>query len=115
MSQQRGIRSEVITTRFHAPGPDGISKTAQEVVIVGVDGRDPVREHIPAVRLVTRENVTACHGLTLHHFEPLPGVPAGRVGYMASGAYVVVRSSAAAALGLTPRRLRPPRPHRDGR
>ncbi|KZE41598.1 hypothetical protein [Microbacterium sp. T32] len=40
--------------------------------------------------------------MTLQHFEPVEAVPADRVGYMASGAYVVVPVAVARALDLFP-------------
>ncbi|ROP44273.1 MULTISPECIES: hypothetical protein [unclassified Rathayibacter] len=102
MSQQRGTRTEVITTTTHSPGVEGISRTARQVVIVGAGGRDPVTEQTPAVHLVTREGRAGLPGVTLQHFEPVDPVPADRVGYMASGAYVVVPVAVARALDLFP-------------
>jgi len=102
MSQQRGTCTEVITTTTHSPGVEGISRTAREVVIVGAGGRDPVTEQTPAVRLVTREGGASLAGVTLQHFEPTEPLPAGRVGYMASGAFAVVPVAVARALDLFP-------------
>ncbi|MCJ1702148.1 hypothetical protein MT356_20750 [Rathayibacter festucae] len=102
MSQQRGTRTEVITTTTHSPGVEGISRTAREVVIVGAGGRDPVTEQTPAVHLVTREGRASLAGMTLQHFEPVDAVGEGRVGYMASGAFVVVPVAVARALDLFP-------------
>lgn len=102
MSQQRGTRTEVITTTTHSPGVEGISRTARQVVIVGAGGRDPVTEQTPAVHLVTREGRAGLPGVTLQHFEPVEALPADRVGYMASGAYVVVPVDVARALDLFP-------------
>ncbi|KQQ18733.1 hypothetical protein ASF48_17595 [Rathayibacter sp. Leaf299] len=100
MSQQRGTRAEVITSEYHGPGAEGISRIARQVVIVGAGGRDPVTEQAPAVHLVTRSRAVA--GVTLHHFEPMDAVGEGRIGYMASGAYVVVPITVARALDLYP-------------
>ncbi|TDX74868.1 hypothetical protein EDF35_3843 [Rathayibacter sp. PhB151] len=102
MSQQRGTRTEVITTTTHSPGLEGISRTAREVVIVGAGGRDLVTEQTPAVHLVTREGGASLVGVTLQHFEPVDAVGEGRVGYMASGAFVVVPVAVARALDLFP-------------
>ncbi|QHC60978.1 hypothetical protein [Rathayibacter sp. VKM Ac-2760] len=102
MSQQRGTRTEVITTTTHSPGVEGISRTAREVVIVGAGGRDPVTEQTPAVRLVTREGGASLAGVALQHFEPTEPLSAGRVGYMASGAFIVVPVEVARALDLFP-------------
>ncbi|MCJ1697965.1 hypothetical protein MT349_19455 [Rathayibacter caricis] len=102
MSQQRGTRTEVITTTAHSPGVEGISRTARQVVIVGAGGRDPVTEQTPAVHLVTREGRAGVPGVTLQHFEPVEVLTADRVGYMASGAYVVVPVDVARALDLYP-------------
>ncbi|PPF25850.1 MULTISPECIES: hypothetical protein [unclassified Rathayibacter] len=100
MTQQRGTRTEVITSEYHGPGTEGISRTARQVVIVGAGGRDPVTEQTPAVHLVTRSGAVA--GVTLQHFEPVEPVGEGRIGYMASGAYVVVPVDVARALDLFP-------------
>lgn len=102
MSQQRGTRTEVITSVNHGPGEEGISRTARQVVIVGAGGNDPVTEQTPAVRLVTRSGGRAVAGVTLQHFEPVEALPADRVGYMASGAYVVVPVAVARSLDLFP-------------
>lgn len=102
MSQQRGTCTEVIKSEYHGPGTEGISRTARQVVIVGAGGRDPVTEQTPAVRLVTRRGRAGLPGVTLQHFEPVDPVPADRVGYMASGAYVVVPVDVARALDLYP-------------
>ncbi|MCJ1688536.1 hypothetical protein [Rathayibacter sp. VKM Ac-2927] len=59
-------------------------------------------EQTPAVHLVTREGGASLGGMTLHHFEPAEPLPAGRVGYMASGAFVVVPVAVARALDLFP-------------
>ena len=100
MSEQRGHRTEVIKSEYHGPGTEGISRTARQVVIVGAGGSDPVTDQAPAVHLVTRSGVVA--GVTLHHFEPVEPVGEGRVGYMASGVYVVVPVAVARALDLFP-------------
>lgn len=98
MSEQRGTRTEVIVSVNHGPGQEGISRTARQVVIIGAGGTDPVTEQTPAVHLATREVI----GMTLQHFEPADAVGEGRVGYMASGAYVVVPVAVARALDLYP-------------
>lgn len=98
MSEQRGTRTEVIVSVNHGPGEEGISRTVRQVVIIGAGGNDPVTEQTPAVRLVTREVI----GMTLQHFEPAERVAADRMGYMASGAYVVVPVAVARALDLYP-------------
>ena len=102
MSEQRGTRTEVIKSENHGPGAEGISRTARQVVIVGAGGNDPVTEQTPAVRLVTRSGGRAVAGVTLQHFEPVEPLPADRIGYMASGAYVVVPVAVARALDLYP-------------
>ena len=102
MSQQRGTRTEVITSENHGPGEDGISRTARQVIIVGAGGRDPVTEQTPAVHLVTREGRASLAGMALQHFEPVNAVGEGRIGYMASGAFVVVPVAVARALDLFP-------------
>lgn len=98
MSEQRGTRTEVIVSVNHGPGEKGISRTARQVVIIGVGGNDPVTEQAPAVRLVAREGID----MTLQHFEPAEPVAADRIGYMASGAYVVVPVAVARSLDLYP-------------
>lgn len=98
MSEQRGTRTEVIVSVNHGPGEEGMSRTARQVVVIGAGGNDPVTEQTPAVRLVTRETI----GMTLQHFEPAERVAADRIGYMASGAYVVVPVAVARALDLYP-------------
>ncbi|MCJ1688589.1 hypothetical protein [Rathayibacter sp. VKM Ac-2927] len=100
MSQQRGTRTEVIKREYYGPGTEGISRTARQVVIVGAGGSDPVTDQAPAVHLITRSGAVA--GVTLQHFEPVEPVGEGRIGYMASGAYVVVPVAVARALDLFP-------------
>lgn len=102
MTTTRGYLAHVITGPNHSPGPDGISASTSRVVIVGAGGTEPVTEQTPAVRLVTRLHVAACAGATLQHFSPVEVVPTGRVGYMASDAYVVVPLAAARTLGMVP-------------
>lgn len=102
MSQQRGTRTEVITSEHHGLGAEGISRTARQVVIIGTGGRDAVTDQTPAVHLVTRQGRAGLPGVTLQHFEPVNPVAADRVGYMASGAYVVVPVDVARALDLYP-------------
>lgn len=102
MSEQRGTRTEVIVSEYHSPGTEGISRTARQVVILGAGGRDSVTEQSPAVHLVTRQGGASLAGVTLQHFEPVEPLPAGRIGYMASGAYVVVPVAVARALNLFP-------------
>lgn len=102
MSQQRGTRTEIIVSEYHGPGTEGISRTARQVVIVGAGGRDPVTEQTPAVRLVTHTAGEALAGMTVQHFEPVEPVGEGRIGYMASGAYVVVPVAVARELDLVP-------------
>lgn len=102
MSQQRGTRTEVITSEHHGPGAEGISRTARQVVIVGAGGNDPVTDQTPAVHLVTRHGRAGLPGVTLQHFEPVEALAADRIGYMASGAYVVVPVDVARALDLYP-------------
>ncbi|MBO0984907.1 hypothetical protein [Rathayibacter sp. SD072] len=102
MSQQRGTRTEVIKSEYHGPGAEGISRTARQVVIVGAGGSDPVTDQTPAVHLVTREGRASLTGVTLQHFEPVEPAGEGRIGYMASGAYVVVPVAVARALDLFP-------------
>ncbi|PPI27977.1 hypothetical protein [Rathayibacter sp. AY1B4] len=102
MSEQRGTRTEVIKSENHGPGAEGISRTARQVVIVGAGGRDPVTKQTPAVHLVTRQGRAGLPGVTLQHFEPVEPLAAGLVGYMASGAYVVVPVAVARALDLFP-------------
>ena len=102
MSQQRGTRTEIITSEHHGPGAEGISRTARQVVIIGAGGTDLVTEQAPAVHLVTRQGRAGLPGVTLQHFEPVDAVGEGRVGYMASGAHVVVPVAVARALDLYP-------------
>lgn len=102
MTATHGHLAEVITSANHSPGPEGISARAGRVVIVGAGGTDQVTEQTPAVQLVTRLHVAACGGATLQHFAPVEPVGAGRTGYMASGAYVVVPLAAARSLGMVP-------------
>jgi len=102
MSEQRGNRTEVITSRHHGPGAEGISRIARQVVIVGAGGRDPVTRADPGRAPGHPPGLRGGPGVTLQHFEPIEPLTADRVGYMASGAYVVVPVDAARALDLYP-------------
>ncbi|TPW78063.1 hypothetical protein [Schumannella soli] len=99
MTQPTGTIAEILFGARHSPA-DGISSRVDEVTVTHEGGRHTADERTPAVRLVTRTNTIP--GMTLHHFEPVEPRPAERVGYMASGAWVVVGVDLARELGIAP-------------
>lgn len=90
-SQVRGFIARVIRGEFHSPGDEGLSLTARTVLIVHPAG-DTLSASLPTVQLRKRLS---------HFFVPTMPCPAGRVGYMAGGAYIEVEPQAAAALGIS--------------
>jgi len=98
---QAGTLAPLMVGEFHGPA-DGISATATTVTVVNDDGRHAPTDGRPAVHLVTRTSATLRGGVTFHHFEPVTPCPPTRAGYMASGAWVVIDSATARALGIDP-------------
>jgi hypothetical protein len=101
MTTTTGTISSLMFGEFHSPA-DGISASTRTVTVLHPDGRQAPTDTRPGVRLVTRPQVTALRGVTMHHFEPATGCPPDRVGFMASGAWVVIDSPTARALNITP-------------
>lgn len=86
MEYTHGIPGSILTGQFHVPN-GGISARFHRVTIVGpeIDGAPhlrPIYPDAPAVRIQQR---TAKYSALV----PVEPVSPGRVGYMASGAYVV--------------------------
>ncbi|WIB72624.1 hypothetical protein [Curtobacterium sp. MCBD17_026] len=98
-TQHTGTITTLLFSEAHSPN-DGISRDADTVTVVHENGPHTGDEGTPAVRLVTRPNTLPA--VTLRHFEPVEPCPADRVGYMASGAWVVVGVDLARALGIDP-------------
>ncbi len=91
----RGFVAPVIRTEFHAPGSQGLSATAMQVLVEHPHG-PTVSFELPVVRHDRFEYL----GDVTHKFVPVEQVPADRVGYMYGGALIQVRSDLATALGL---------------
>jgi hypothetical protein len=98
-TQHTGTITTLLFSESHSPA-DGISRDADTVTVTHNNGPHAVEEGSPAVRLVVRPNTLP--GVTLRHFEPVEPCPADRIGYMASGAWVVVGVDIARALGIDP-------------
>lgn len=94
-----GTITTVLFSEAHSP-LDGITRDADTVTVTHEHGPHQSDEGTPAVRLVTRPNTLP--GVTLRHFEPVEPCAPDRVGYMASGAWVVVGVELARALGIDP-------------
>lgn len=77
-----GIPGQILRGQFHSPN-EGISAYYEDVIIVGAN--------VPPLRPVTDRAPAVVIGETLPGYVvlwPDVPVPAGSVGYMASGAYV---------------------------
>lgn len=98
-NQPTGTITTLLFSESHSPA-DGISRDVDTVTVAHEHGPHQAEDGTPAVRLVTRPNTIP--GVTLRHFEPVTPCPADRVGYMASGAWVVVGVELARALGIDP-------------
>ena len=98
-TQHAGTITTLLFSESHSPA-DGISRDADTVTVTHEHGPHQATDGTPAVHLVTRANTLP--GVMLRHFEPVEPCPAERVGYMASGAWVIVGVDLARSLGIDP-------------